>query len=295
MPLLPSGPSASAPQASFLPGDYIARKAAFRNNIITCCLFVMVMGATVGAFAVTHIQWRGLKHRYQEVTAACEAEKKKLSQLDTLRAQREEMMEKAQITATLVERVPRWAVLGEVDFRMPMTMRLDELNLKGTRTDTKAAAAAPKVKTLSGTVAKSKAKGKGDKSDEPEKPKITAPTFSYALTVIGTAEENNDVADYIASLKASPVFKSVELTYIKDEKFEGTVLRKYEIVAALRNDVDQKALALSLEELVQQRTATVKAMQAGDGHAQAPEAGPFSDAETGEEFFEDVEIMKGGN
>ncbi|MFO0830761.1 MAG: PilN domain-containing protein [Phycisphaerales bacterium] len=293
MALLPSGQSSASPaQASFLPGDYIARKAAFRNNIITCALFVMVMGSTVGAFVVTHIQWRGLKARYNEVTQACEAEKKKLTQLDTLRAQRAEMMEKAQITASLVERVPRWAVLGELDFRMPMSMRIDELALKGTRTEVRAPAAAPKVKTLSGTVAKSK--GKGGKDDVPEKPKVTAPTFSYALTVTGTAIENNDVADYIASLKQSPVLKSVELTYIKDEKFQDTVLRKYEIVAALRTDVDQKALAASLEQLVQQRTATVKAMQAGEGHAQAPEAGPFSNAE-GELPVEMIDLTKGGN
>ncbi len=292
MPLLPSGKSSATPsQASFLPGDYIARKAAFRNNIITCCLFVMVMGATVGAFVVTHIQWRGLKARYTEVTVACEAEKKKLTQLDTLRAQRAEMMEKAQITASLVERVPRWAVLGELDFRMPMTMRIDALDLKGTRNDIKPASA-PKVKTLSGTVAKSK--GKGGKDEAPEKPKITAPTFSYALTVTGTALDNNDVADYIASLKQSPVLSGVELTYIKDEKFQDTILRKYEVVATLRTDVDQKALASSLQALVDQRTATVKAMQSGDGHAMAPESGPFSNAE-GDGQLEVTDITKGGN
>lgn len=290
MALLPSGKSNATPaQASFLPGDYIARKAAFRNNIITAGLFVMVMGATVGAFVVTHIQWRGLKARFTEVTTACEVEKKKLTQLDTLRAQRAEMMEKAQITASLVERVPRWAVLGELDFRMPMSMRIDELALKGTRNDIKPAAA-PKVKTLSGTVAKSK----GAKDAPPEKPKITAPTFTYALTITGTALDNNDIADYIASLKQSPVLSNVELTYIKDEKFQDTILRKYEVVGSLRTDVDQKALAASLEALVQQRTATVKAQQSGEGHAQAPESGPFSNAE-GEEVIEMIDSTKGGN
>ena len=49
--------------------------------------------------------------------------------------QRAQMMEKAEITAALVERVPRWAVMGEVTLRMPMSMRLDSLTIKSSRTD----------------------------------------------------------------------------------------------------------------------------------------------------------------
>ncbi len=290
MALLPSAQPMNAPssQASFLPSDYIARKAAFRNNVITASLFVMVMGATVGAFVVTHIQWRGLKARYEEVTQACEGEKKKLAQLDTLREQRSEMMEKAQITAALVERVPRWAVLGEIDYRMPLTMRIDELTLKGTRTDTKVSAPPPTVKTLSGTVAKSRAKtDKKDSADE--KPRISAPAFTHTLIIAGTAEENNDVADYIASLKQSPVLRNVELTFIRDQKFDDLVLRQFEVVALLRSDVDQKALSASLQSLVDRRMAAVEASAAPSDQAQALEAGPFSSAEQGEED------MKGGN
>lgn len=289
MALLPSAQPMNAPssQASFLPSDYIARKAAFRNNVITASLFVMVMGATVGAFVVTHIQWRGLKARYEEVTQACEGEKKKLAQLDTLRQQRSEMMEKAQITAALVERVPRWAVLGEVDYRMPLTMRIDELSLKGTRTDPKVSAPPPMVKTLSGTVVKSTPKS-GKKDGAEEKPRITAPAFTHTLTIAGTAEENNDVADYIASLKQSPVLRNVELTFIRDQKFDDMVLRQFEIVALLRSDVDQKALSASLKSLVDQRTAAIEATKTTE-QAQAPDAGPFSNAEQGQDD------TKGGN
>ena len=286
MALLTSSQSSGAPmQASFLPSDYIARKAAFRNNVITGTLFVMVMGATVGAFVVTHMQWRGLKARYDEVTVACEGERKKLAQLDTLREQRSEMMEKAQITAALVERVPRWAVLGEVDFRMPMSMRIDALTLKGTRTEARSSAPAPTIKTLSGTVTRSKPKGD---AKEPEKPKITAPSFTHALTIAGTAVENNDVADYIASLKQSPVLRNVELAFIRDEKFDGYILRQFEIIAQLRADTDARALASSLQALVKERTATVRAMEEGTDQAQAPESGPFSSAEAAPD-------TKGGN
>jgi hypothetical protein len=266
--MLPNNQNAPSLQGSFLPTDYIARKAAFRNNVITLCLFLLVMAGTVGAFLVTSFHWRKLKVRYEEVTAQCEAEQKKLEQLDQLRVQRAAMMEKAQITAALIERVPRWAVMGEIDFRMAPTMRLSELTLKGTRGEAAPLPVAPppSIKRLTEKVA--------DKQKDDDKPRVVAPTFNYALTLVGTAEQNNDVADYLASLKQSPVLRDVELTFIRDLKQQETVYRNYEITAKLRSDVDQKALASSLEGLVARRTAQVESAvpdQATQQPAQAPE------------------------
>lgn len=231
---------------SFLPEDYIAAKADTRANLITLSLFLIVLGAVVAAFFVTHHRWQALKARQTEVNEMYVAETQKIEQLKALEAQRASMLEKAEITAALIERVPRWAMLGEIALRMSDRMRLDEVKLKSTRVEVKAASAAPApaIKSLTKKVT-------GDKAAAPaELPKVTAPRFEYALTVGGTAEENNDIADFLASLKSSPIFDRVELGFIRESRESDRLLRKFEITCALRDNVDSRDVATSLTTLV---------------------------------------------
>src|SRR5882724_7481510 len=120
---------------SFLPEDYIARKTETRVNVLILGLFALVLGGVVAAFVVTNRRWQELRARQETVNEQCSMEGKKIDQLNKLEEQRAQMMDKAEITAALVERVPRWAVLGEVTLRMPVDMRLDSLIIKSTRTD----------------------------------------------------------------------------------------------------------------------------------------------------------------
>jgi len=238
-----------AQSGSFLPEDYIASKADARANLITLTLFLVVLGAVVAAFFVTHHRWQALKARQLEVNEMYVAETQKIEQLKSLESQRASMLEKAEITAALVERVPRWAMLGEIALRMSERMRLDEVKLKSTRIEVKSAPAvpAPAIKSLTKKVT-------GDTSGKPaETPKVAAPRFEYALTVGGTSEENNDIADFLASLKNSPIFDRVELGFIREARESERLLRKFEITCALRENVDSRDVASSLTQLVADR------------------------------------------
>lgn len=261
--------------SSFLPTDYVQRKTETRANLFTLTLFALVLAATVGTFFVT------VKHR-AEIRASAEKmdemyreEAAKIDELKKLESQRAQMMEKAEITAALIEKVPRWALLAEVTMRMPSNVRLDTFALKSKRLDVVAKAAAAKVepkgkiKTLA-----DKAKGKTKKKDEAEdRPKVQAPRFEYALTLSGVAKENNEIADYIAQLKAVPMLEKVELQFIRESK-EGTkkggeeIFRRFEITAALRSNVDTEALGASLREVVARRTAEMMGGQPTTADAQ---------------------------
>lgn len=237
---------------SFLPEDYVARKAETRANIITLSLFALVMAGVTGAFVVTTRTWHGLRQQQQALRAEYEVEAKKIDQLKALEAKRQEVLEKAELTAALAERVPRWALLAELTLRMPSEMRRDMLTFKGKRVT--AAAAAPAAggatRSLMGNAAK------GAKPAAPaEKPKPTPPQFEYQLTLAGTAGSNNEIADYIAALRESPVLKDVELQFIREGKESDRVVRKFELLALVRNDVDSKALGDSLTALVAAREA----------------------------------------
>lgn len=267
-PFRPVSPASS----SFLPEDYIARKTETRVNVLILGLFALVLGGVVAAFVATNRHWKDIRVRQQTVNEQWALEGAKMEELKKLEDQRAQMMEKAQITAALVERVPRWAVLGEVTLRRPLEMRFDTLIIKSTRTEPAApppvkgapAAPAPMFKNLTDKITGTAA--------APEKPKVKAPTFTYTLTINGSTAKNTDVADFLASLKASPIFTSVELSFIRETKEKDRELRKFEISANIRNDADTAKLAESLRKLITDRSAQ---MEADKGDASpAPLAGP---------------------
>lgn len=251
--------SAPSPmQGSFLPEDYIARRNELRANLITLSLFAVVLAGVVGAFVVTTRSYHAVKVERERVEAAYKAEAAKIEEVKRLETQRAQMMEKAEITAALAERVPRWAMLGEIVLRMPRDMKLELLQLKSKRLDP------PQTATTTSKLAVKNLKGdKGDKADpkkkkEEEKPKILPPKFEYVVTLAGSAERNSDIADFLESLKASPVLDNVDMNFIKEAKEKDRELRKFEFTATLRNRPDPETIAASLRDLVNRRVAQAK-------------------------------------
>src|SRR5262245_23997785 len=229
-PFKPVGPSPN----SFLPEDYVAEKAEKRANVLTLTLFAMVLAGVIGAFMYTNQRWRALQLREQIVNQQKQEEGQKMEQVKALDQQRAQMMEKAEITAALVERVPRWAMLAELTLRMPRDIRLDSFQLKSTRVDNAVKPLPPGQAPLPKPVVKSLTDTVVGKPKEPERPRVTAPKFEYNLTITGTAVHNNDIADYLASLKSSPILDKVEMSYIRIAKEGDRELRKFELTAALR-------------------------------------------------------------
>jgi type IV pilus assembly protein PilO len=85
------------------------------------------------------------------------------------------------------------------------------------------------------------------------RPRIPVPVFTYRMTLEGKAATNNDVADYLASLKASPALTGVELTFIRDAGALGEPMRQFQITAVLSSSGDTEALAASLKRLMHER------------------------------------------
>ena len=257
-PFRPVAPSSN----SFLPEDYVARKTETRVNVLILSLFALVMAGVVGAFVVTNQRWQKLRDQQTLVNEQFKLEGKKIEVLKGLEGQRAQMMEKAEITASLLDRVPRWAVLGEVTLRTPMGMRLDSLAIKSTRTDPVVVQTAPEKKPAVKTLAD---KIKGAPPPTPERPKVQPTMFTYAMTIVGGADHNAEVADFIGALKSSPIFDKVELTYIREATVQGRTFRKFELSANIRTDTDTAVLAASLQQLKAERTAALEGRVAPKG------------------------------
>lgn len=232
---------------SFLPEDYIERKTAGRATIIGLTLFGVVMLGVVGAFMVTNRRWSEIRAEQARINEQYEHEARQIDQLKSLEAQRAVMMGKAEVTAALIEKVPRSILLAELITRMPRDITLLELELKSKRLDTQpkpdadaakaGKEAAAKVKNLTASVA---GKGKDEKKAEPARPQ--APRFEFSLTLAGVAGDNRDIAEYLGQLQACPLLASVELQFIKETIISDVGMRRFEIVAQLRQDADAHEL-----------------------------------------------------
>lgn len=245
--------SPGGPRNSFLPEDYVAGKMETRANILVLTLFAIVLGSVLGAFVVTNRSVSALNARKGRVNEAIRLAGQKIDQVKALENQRAQMMDKAEITSALIERVPRWAVVGEIALRAPKEMRLDTLQIKSTRVDPPKAPA-PAI-TPQTTVKSLTAKVTGKPAKEADRPKPQAPRFKYALTIEGSAEHNNDVADFLGGLKQSPTLESVEMAFIREAKIGETVVRQFQITAKVRSDVDSEMLSASLKKLMTDRMA----------------------------------------
>jgi Tfp pilus assembly protein PilN len=268
---------------SFLPADYITRRAETRANLITLSLFGVVMFGVVAAYFVTNREWLGVRDEQQAINEQYEKEAQKIEQLKVIDAQKAQLMEKASVTNALVEKVPRRVLIEELVAKMPENVTLTELKLQLVKAKTPSKSDAA-VKNLGGSKGngstteakagkapagkKGAAKPGAAKTEEVKTPKVLAPTFDYKLTLAGVAKSNNDVADYLAGLKSSPIFENVDIKFIQPKQIEKVELRGFEIEMAIRKNADargmepMKALREGTQEQPEADRAALEAVKA---------------------------------
>ena len=222
---------------SFLPAEYVKGKSQFRANVMVMFLFTLVIAGVVGAFVVNHQRWRRVHQEQGVVAASFEEEAAKIEQLQSLEKQRVDLIERAEVVTALKDRVPRSVLVGEIVRAIPDGLTLTLFNLEGKRVRVKPPVvkeADAKARSLKG-----KSVGKG-KDAKPEPVKVLPPKFEFMLTTEGIGEENDHVADFLASLKASPLFENVELQFIKETKIEKKGYRRFKITMSLLEQADAR-------------------------------------------------------
>ncbi|MEL6797699.1 MAG: PilN domain-containing protein, partial [Planctomycetota bacterium] len=126
-------------------------------------------------------------------------------------------------------------------------VKLLELQLESEQIK-KASAASKKsagVRTLSGAGRKA---GSAKKDKEEEQDSLV-PEYRQTLTLVGVGRDNDNIADYIESLKNCAILTGVELQYIKQTTIESAELRKFELNARIRPGVDARGLVNPDQEL----------------------------------------------
>ena len=221
--------------ASFLPEDYLARKAERRTNLVCLVLFAVVMLGVFLAFVFTNQKWAQVKRDQMTINANYQQAATEITELTALEEQKDQMLQKADLAAALVERVPRSILLAELINRMPDRLSLLEFELTSERIKPAIKRVDPEQKT--GRLAPRRAPTKEEAADG-QKQKIQPPRYDVDVVLVGVAPTDLEVSRYLAALNAYALFREVTLQYSEEKEIEDRLMRKFEINMRLEPDAD---------------------------------------------------------
>ena len=238
--------------ATFLPEDYVSKLAERRSNTLAVSLFVIVTLGVVGAFFVTNRQWKDVKIYQQAINVRYTKAATDIEQLKVLEEQKNGLLQKAELTTALIERVPRSILLAELINRMPKRVVMLQLELKSERLDKPikpSRSEAKKAKSLTG--AKKGAKGKGGAKDAAQEPKppvdpiaAAAPKLATTIVIVGVAPSHKDIARFVASLQECALLTGVELKYSETTVIQDREMKKFRLEVRIADSADARRIEL---------------------------------------------------
>ncbi|MCR9215875.1 MAG: PilN domain-containing protein [bacterium] len=248
-------------KGSFLPEDYLARKAERRTNIFAVTMFTVVMFGVIGAFFVTNRQWNDVHLHQRTVNVQFAQAAENIKQLEELEQQKAELLEKADLTTALVEPINRSVLLAEIINRAPARTTILEIELESKRLDR----AIPRRTTKDNagdSLTKKSAKSKNKKQDD-EAPVILAPRYESTLAIVGVVPRNTDVARYLAALQRCELLRNVEMIQTEKTTIREREVFKFRIEAGLNPSSD----ASRIEPLLRKRMSKdqIMAIENPDG------------------------------
>ncbi|WP_432800307.1 PilN domain-containing protein [Poriferisphaera sp. WC338] len=215
-------------EMGFLPQDYLEKRVARRTNIICLTLFLIVTIAIVATFFVTGKQVREVQDLRVAVNQQYDDAARKLEDLEKLQAQKDEMIRKAEVTAVLVEKVPRSRLLAELTNYMPMSLSLTEMKLE-TKVDT------PKAHPRTSL---ERAKQRAANNKKAKQKIVAPPDTTVTITLIGLAPTDVEVAQFLTALNVHDLFANPELQFSEETLVNDNRMRRFRINLELNQDLN---------------------------------------------------------
>jgi Tfp pilus assembly protein PilN len=218
-------------ELSFLPDDYLERKQRRRTNAICAILFCVVIGAIGGAFTVTERSMREIEKQYTDVEQQYTDAARRIEQVQQMQDKQRTMAHQAELTASLLEKVPRSFILAEITNGIPSGVSLLDFSMASV-TSTKAAA--PTAKTAF-EVRQAEINAANGNNTISALATAQAKVYDVNMKITGVAPNDGQVAQFIAKLDRSTMFQDVNLVFTDEfkESERDVKLRKFQIEMTL--------------------------------------------------------------
>ncbi len=191
---------------NLLPQDYVQERRQRRPNAIAAALFGVVVLAIGCAAVISEQRSKHTRDVCERINAAYADAAKLIDEVHELEAQKRKMLQRARMSADLMERLPRSYVLAMLTNALPEGAALTSVQL-----DVKAVQPAGRKDSKGPTKHSIVAAG-----IQMKKKKAPAPQLAVVLTVKGKAATDVEVARYITRLAKNSLTELVDLSYSKE-------------------------------------------------------------------------------
>lgn len=205
----------------FLPEDYVERRSQQRTVVIFILLFLIVMGGILAAYMKALAGPRRAQAENDSVSRLYDEMANRSAQVQQMEQEKQRMVNKAEVTAVLLERVPRSRLLRELTERMPQGVTLISLDLKSREIQ-------PVIAT------------KMEQAQTDAKPELKPVQREVTVNLVGLAPTDGQVASFIASLGKSPVLSDVNLLFSEEFKPRDKehMVRRFKVEMKLNPEAD---------------------------------------------------------
>jgi Tfp pilus assembly protein PilN len=194
-------------------------------------LFCIVISAIGGAFTVTERSMREINQQYADVEQQYTDAAKRIEQVQKLQDKQRTMAHQAELTASLLEKVPRSKILAEITNGIPTGVSLIDFSMQSRLVHNTPASAGPKT-----AFQIRQAQVNGGATMVAGIPVAEPRVYDVAMRLSGVASTDVQVAQFIAKLNAAPMFQDVNLLVTEEWKDtagatgdKGAKLRRFAI------------------------------------------------------------------
>ncbi|HUO10610.1 MAG TPA: PilN domain-containing protein [Phycisphaerae bacterium] len=218
---------------NFLPEDYVEKRQAARTAVICVGLLVVVVSGIVATWWYKeHFEAKNIYDYEARVNAQFEEANKQIQEVQEIDREKAKMMQKAELTTMLMEKVRRSALLEELARLQPRGVNLVSLELKSREIIPPPMSEADKLKRTQAGL-----------PPEPEKP----PELEVKLDLTGTAVTDGQVTQYVGALNKSSLLSDVNLIFAEETK-RGTgddaeTFRKFHVEMRINPKADLRQLS----------------------------------------------------
>ena len=203
----------------------------------TALVFAAVMAGIVAAYLIPEQRRQKVMEERSQVNQQFEEAGRQLAQLQEMEQEKQKMIGKAEVTAYLLEKVPRSVLLAEYTRMLPKGSSLLTLELRS-----KDVIAQPRAQTAleEAKAQQDRANGTAEASAPPQR--------EVTITITGMAPSDGHVAAFIAALGKNQLLSDVNLLFSEEFKFNDNMLRRFKVEMRVNPDADVRSGSLPAQK-----------------------------------------------
>ena len=215
---------------NLLPQGYTRRRIQHRASLVCIGLFGIVMLCVLGGVAASKNRISNTQIVLDRINADYLEATKKFEEMQELQQRKKELMNKAETTGSLLERIPRSTILAVVTNARTNGVCLKQFYLSTKRVMVAVTNDKVKAKSAKFAAKKKRKKGKGKKLEKAQQ--------NVTLEILGWARTDIEVGQFINNLNQCPLINSVELAFSKQEEIDDILVRSFRVDIKINSAAD---------------------------------------------------------